>query len=195
MLAVAVFPFPPSVEVTAVVTLFCSPALIPVTLAAKLHVTLAASAAPESTTLVEPAAAVIVPPPQLPEIPFGVETTRPAGSISVNPTPLRELLAFGLETVKVSEVAEFRATLGAPNAFEIVGGAILGGGGVIIRGAPATTRGAPQAYRRDHPTRSCAQFHGHFSGCSPRLARRSAALDLVLRTSIIETDSLNLSVG
>src|SRR5271156_3244068 len=136
MLAVAVFPFPPSVEVTAVVTLFCSPALIPVTLEAKLHVTLAASAAPESTTLVEPAAAVIVPPPQLPEIPFGVETTRPAGSISVNPTPLRELLAFGLETVKLCGGADLRASLGAPNVFERVAGEFLGGGGVLIPGPP-----------------------------------------------------------
>jgi hypothetical protein len=33
--------------------------------------------------------AVMVPPPQLPVRPFGVDTTRPAGRVSVKPTPVR----------------------------------------------------------------------------------------------------------
>lgn len=127
-LAEAVLPVPPSVEVTAVVTLFCIPAVMPVTFTAKLQVEFAASVASEKLTLVAPAAAEIVPPPQLPDNPLGVEMTKPAGNVSVKPTPLRELLAFGLERVKVSEVPPLICRLAAPKAFEIVGGSIVGGG-------------------------------------------------------------------
>jgi hypothetical protein len=102
---------------------------VPETFTAKLHAALAASVAPDKLTLAEPAAAVIVPPLQLPVRPFGVVTTNPAGSVSVNPMPVREVAALGLAKWNVSVVVPFNATLAAPNDFEIVGGRMTSGGG------------------------------------------------------------------
>src|ERR1700722_13437232 len=99
-----VSPFPASVEVTALVTLFCVPRLLPVTFNAKLHDAPALSPAPARLTLVAPAVAVIVPPPQVPVRPLGVETRSPLGRVSVNPIPLREMLLLGFDKVKVRVV-------------------------------------------------------------------------------------------
>jgi hypothetical protein len=129
ILAEAVLPLPPSVEVTALVVLFSVPVAMAETFTAKVHAALAARVAPVRVTLPDPAVAAIVPPPQLPERPLGVATTRPAGSVSVNPIPLRELAVLGLDRAKVSEVVPFNATLAAPKVFEIVGGWVTGGGG------------------------------------------------------------------
>jgi hypothetical protein len=126
MLAEAGLPLPPSFEVTALVVLFCTPELMPVTFTEKLHAALAARAAPDRLTLPDPAVVAIVPPPQLPVRPFGVDTTRPAGNESVNPTPVSEAPAFGFERLKVSVVLAFSAIVAAPNALPIVGG--TGGG-------------------------------------------------------------------
>jgi hypothetical protein len=87
-LAEAVPPVPPSVEVTLPLVLFCVPAEIPVTLTEKVHDALAASVAPVRLITLVPAVAVIVPPPQVPVRPLGVEITSPAGSVSLNPTPV-----------------------------------------------------------------------------------------------------------
>jgi len=87
--AEAVPPVPPSVEVTALVTLFCCPAAVPVTFTEKLHELLAASVAADKAIALLPAVAVIVPPPQIPVRPLGVETTNPAGSVSLKPIPER----------------------------------------------------------------------------------------------------------
>src|SRR5260370_23901469 len=87
MEAEAVPPAPPSVEVTVPVVLFWSPAVIPVTLTENVHPLLAARVAPDSLMLVVPATAALVTPPQLPERRFGFATTRPAGSLSLTPTP------------------------------------------------------------------------------------------------------------
>ena len=123
MLADAIPPFPASADVTAPVVLFFVPALVPVTLTAKLHVALAANVAPIRLRPFAPAVAVIAPPPQLPVRPFGVATTKPEGSVSVNPIPLRELFPFGFETLNVSEVVPFSAMDVVPNALPMVGGA------------------------------------------------------------------------
>lgn len=88
MLAEAVPPVPPSVEVTLPVVLFCVPAAIPVTFTEKVHDALAASVAPVRLITFVFCVAVIVPPPQLPVRPLGVETTRPAGNVSLKPTPV-----------------------------------------------------------------------------------------------------------
>ena len=88
MLAEAVPPVPPSVEVTLPVVLFCVPAAMPVTFTEKVHDALAASDAPVRLIVLVPAVAVIVPPPQEPVRPLGVEITRPAGRVSVKPTPV-----------------------------------------------------------------------------------------------------------
>jgi hypothetical protein len=103
--------------------------------------------------LPDPAVAVIVPPPQLPETPLGVVTTRPVGNVSMNPTPLRELAVLGLVRVKVSEVVPFNATLAAANDFEIVGGRMPGG-----REAPAEEP-PPQAEQPKDTRSTTIQHH------------------------------------
>jgi hypothetical protein len=67
--------------------------------------------------------AVIVPPPQDPVSPLGVETTKPEGKVSLNPTPVNPLLALGFCSVKLRLVDPFTGMLAAPNALLIVGGA------------------------------------------------------------------------
>src|SRR5437899_1730407 len=93
--ALEVFPVPPSVDVTCTL-LFFTPAVVPATFTLKVHDALAANVAPARLTLPEPAVAVMVPPPQLPVRPFGVATTRPAGRLSVNATPVSATVVFGL---------------------------------------------------------------------------------------------------
>jgi len=88
MLAEAVPPVPPSTDVTLPVVLFCVPAAIPVTFTEKVHDALAASDAPVRLITFVFCVAVIVPPPQAPVRPLGVETTRPAGKVSLKPTPV-----------------------------------------------------------------------------------------------------------
>jgi len=87
MLADAVPPLPPSVEVTFPVVLFLVPAAVPVTFTEKVQVVLAAKLAPARLTTLLPAVDVMVPPPQLPVSPFGVETAKPAGKVSLKPIP------------------------------------------------------------------------------------------------------------
>src|SRR5438876_467062 len=93
-----------------------------VTFTEKLQELLAARVAPVRLTEPEPAAAVIVPPPQEPVRPLGVATTKPAGRVSVNATPVRARVVLGLLMVKVSEVVALSTMLAAPNALLIVGG-------------------------------------------------------------------------
>src|SRR5262249_52080244 len=111
----------PSVEVTCTL-LFFTPAVVPVTLTEKVQLALAASDAPERLMLPAPAVAVIVPPPQEPVRPFGVETTRPAGRLSVKATPFSVTLVFGFVMVKLSEVLPFSGILAAPNTLAMLGG-------------------------------------------------------------------------
>ena len=127
----AVPPFPASVEVTALVTLFCAPAVAPTTFTVKVHEVAVASVAPDRLTLAEPLAAVIVPPPHVPVKPLGDDTVSPDGKASVKPIPLSNMLLLGLESVKVKVVLPFNATLAAPNAFPMVGGSFWGGGELL----------------------------------------------------------------
>jgi hypothetical protein len=87
ILAEAFPPVPPSVELILPVVLFFVPAVVPVTFTANVHELLAAIVPPERLTEPDPALAVIVPEPHVPVRPFGVETARPAGSVSVKATP------------------------------------------------------------------------------------------------------------
>jgi hypothetical protein len=121
-LAVAVPPVPPSVEVTLPVVLTCNPATVPVTFTENVQEPLAAIVPPLRLTTFVAWVAVIVPPPQAPVSPFGVEMTRPAGSVSLKPTPV-SVVVFGFVMVKLSEVDPFSGILAAPNALLIVGGA------------------------------------------------------------------------
>ncbi len=124
MLAEAVPPVPPSVEVTLPVVLFCVPAAIPVTFTENVQELLAAIVPPLRLITFVPAVAVIVPPPQVPLRPFGVEITSPAGSVSVKPTPV-DAVVFGFWMVKLKLVEPFSGMLAAPNA-------------LIMTGAPTT---------------------------------------------------------
>jgi hypothetical protein len=121
MEALDVLPGPLSVAVTWTL-LFFTPPVVPVTLTLKVQEVVLARVAPERLTLPEPATAVIVPPPQEPVRPFGVETTRPTGRVSVNATPVSEIVVFGLLMVKLSEVLPFTGIEAAPNDLVIVGG-------------------------------------------------------------------------
>jgi hypothetical protein len=80
-------PVPPPVELTVPVVLFFVPAVVPVTLTENVHELLAAMVLPERLTVPEPAVAVIAPAPHEPVRPFGLETTNPAGKLSVKATP------------------------------------------------------------------------------------------------------------
>jgi hypothetical protein len=123
MLAEAVPPMPPSVEVTLPVTLFWVPGIVLATLTEKVHDPLAASDAPERLITFVFGVAVIVPPPQLPDRPLlGLVITSPAGNVSLNPIPVIVFDEFGLVIVKLSEVAAPSGMLAAPNALLIVGG-------------------------------------------------------------------------
>ena len=93
-LAAAVPPLPPCIEVTAPVTLFCGPEPVAVTFTVNVQDDDDASVAPLRLTLPDPATAVIVPPPHVPERPFGVDTTRPPGNVSVKPTPVSVVAVF-----------------------------------------------------------------------------------------------------
>src|SRR5712691_11066856 len=117
--ALEVLPAPPSVEVTCT-ELFFTPAVVPVTSAENVHDEPAAgdavSVPPDRLTVPLPATAVIVPLPQEP-VTLGVAaTTRPAGKVSVNATPLSATLVFGLVMVKLNVLLAFSAMLVGLNA-------------------------------------------------------------------------------
>jgi hypothetical protein len=117
-----VLPVPPFVEVTLPVVLTNWPEATPVIFAVSVQELVAAMVPPVNETLPDPATAVAVP-PQVLVNPFGVATTSPAGSVSVNATPVSATaFAAGLEIVKVSDVVPFNGRLTAPNALAIDGG-------------------------------------------------------------------------
>jgi hypothetical protein len=116
-----VLPVPPSVEVTWTL-LFFTPAAVPVTFTEKVQELLAAIVPPFRLIVFVPWVAVIVPAPQEPVNPFGTATTRPAGRLSLNATPVSPIDVFGLVRVKLRLVEPFSGMLAAPNALLIVGG-------------------------------------------------------------------------
>ena len=85
-LADAVLPLPPFVELT-VTLLFFTPVVVPWTLTETVQLAFGARLAPERLTVEEPAVAVAVPPHVLFRL-EGVATTKPAGRLSVNATPV-----------------------------------------------------------------------------------------------------------
>ena len=115
--AEAVPPVPPSVDVMFPVVLFCVPAAMPVTLTENVQLALAARVAPLRLIAFVPWVAVIVPPPQEPVRPFGVEITRPAGNVSLKPTPVNPAVVLGFVMVKLKLVEPFSGMLAAPKAF------------------------------------------------------------------------------
>ena len=125
MLAEAVPPVPPSVDVTLPVVLFCLPAAKPVTFTENVHDVLAAiDAVARLITLVFCVAVTTAPPPQPVKAlcPFGVDTTRPAGRVSLKPTPVSTVVVLLFWIVNVRLVEPFSGMLAAPNALMITGG-------------------------------------------------------------------------
>src|SRR5215471_3045442 len=104
VVAVAGAPGAASFEVTVLVVLVSTPIAAPVAFTENVHEAPAASVAPERLMLFDPAMAMMIPPPHEPVSPFGVETTRPAGRVSVNASPVRDVAVFGFASVKVSAV-------------------------------------------------------------------------------------------
>src|SRR5689334_7074299 len=118
--ALAVALVPPSVELTTTLLLL-SPAVVPVTFTETAQEALAASVPPDKLNVPEPAVAVAVPPHVLLR-PDGVAITRPAGKLSVNDSPVRLTLVFGLVMLMVSDVVPFSGILVAPNCLVTVAG-------------------------------------------------------------------------
>jgi hypothetical protein len=96
---------------------------MPVTFTEKVQDAPSPKVAPDRLTLFDPEAAVMVPPPQLPVRPFGVDTTRPEGKVSVKPTAVRETVAFGLMMSKLKAVEPPIRIVDAANALLMTGGA------------------------------------------------------------------------
>ena len=119
--AEAVLPLP-KFDVTAVVLLFMTPGAIPTTFTLNVQDAPSASVAPVRLTVPEPAVAVMEPPPQVPLKPLGVATKRPAGRLSVKPTPLTGTAVFRFVIVKLRLVLPLSGTVAAPNVLLIVGG-------------------------------------------------------------------------
>jgi hypothetical protein len=78
MLAVAVFPVPPFVEVTALLVVLCEPATAPVTVAVTVQLPLAGMVAPLRVKVARVPLHVVDPESKV----------SPAGSESLNPTPV-----------------------------------------------------------------------------------------------------------
>jgi hypothetical protein len=123
MLAIAALPEPPSVDVTALVTLSLTPTVVPmIEPIVTKHEAFGARVTPARLMLDEPHAAVTIP-LQVPERPQGFVITRPAGRVSDIPTPVSVTAGFGFVRVKVKVAAPLSGIEGTPNAFSIVGGA------------------------------------------------------------------------
>src|SRR5262245_31581141 len=96
-----VAPGPVCVDVTAPVVVLLTPGAVPATLTENVHEPLAAAVPPVSE-IVEPSGAAVTVPPQAFVAPFGFATASPAGSVSVIPTPVSPVDAFGLWIVNVA---------------------------------------------------------------------------------------------
>jgi hypothetical protein len=137
-----VVPVEPSTDVVLPVVLLTPPAAMPVTFTTKVQVEpvpgWGCMLAPDRLIRLVPSTAVIVPEQPLGEFnrPFGVEMMMPAGSVSLNPTPVKPDKAFGFVTVKVKEVAAFMPIFAAPKALLTVGGATTIATGAVLLTAP-----------------------------------------------------------
>jgi hypothetical protein len=125
MLARPVLPVPPLSE--AIWTLlFLTPAVVPTMFwTPNVHTAPAAIVIPDMLIVREPHGAVNVPPlhpePE-PVIPQGSDMTSPAGSVSVNATPVSVVFPLGFSKKKVKVVVPFSGIVEAPKALAIIGG-------------------------------------------------------------------------
>jgi hypothetical protein len=122
-LAVAVFPVPALAEVIWTL-LFFTPPVVPCTVTVTVQAGPGARLAPDKATLDEPFAAVTVAPEHV-ELGFpGVATTKPAGRLSVNASPVIVRLVLVVLMVNVRLVVPFSESVAAPKAFAMAGGLI-----------------------------------------------------------------------
>ncbi len=120
--AVAVFPFPPLVDVTALVVLTRVPGVTPVTFTEKLHEPPAGNVAPVRPIVFDPAVPVSAPggTQVVADKPFGVDITRP-DNVSEKPTPVKAT-PLGFVSKKLKVVLWPTIMLAKPKDFKIVGG-------------------------------------------------------------------------
>jgi hypothetical protein len=114
-----VLPVPPLAALTVPVVFIFTPAVVPVTVTLNEQVVLVPIAPPVSEIMLG-AVVVRVPPPHTAELPFG--TVSPAGSVSVNATPVKAVVVFGLVIVKLSTLVPFSGIVVASKPFMIDGG-------------------------------------------------------------------------
>src|SRR4051812_18051390 len=103
MEADAVFPAPPSLDVTGPLVLSLRPVAVPVTLTVTVQLD-AGPAPPPARAMPEPPGEAVTAPPHVVAAPGKDETWRPAGSVSENPIPESAALEFGFAIVNVSGV-------------------------------------------------------------------------------------------
>ena len=118
--AVAVFPVPPSLEVTGSVVLTWVPVAIARTSIEKVQLLLARIVPP--TRLMLLGAVVITPGSQLPTMLSGLAIIIPAGKLSLKLTPVRSVAGLGFVMVKVSVTLWFNPTCAALNDLVTAGG-------------------------------------------------------------------------
>jgi hypothetical protein len=124
MLAEAVFPVPPSTEVTAPVVFVWLPAALPVNITENWQFEPVAIDPPDRAN---PSGAVRVTVPVPQALAEPVETVSPVGSVSVKPTPVSPtVLPAGLVIVKLSETLQPSGSVAALNADVMAGGATIG---------------------------------------------------------------------
>ncbi len=116
-----VLPAPVSAELMAPVVLDLVPADVPVTFTPMEHEPPDASVPPVKLMVPEPAVYDGVPLHVL-LAPFGEDTTKPAGRLSVKVTPVSAKLEFGLLMLNVKLVEPFSGIVAAPKALLMVGG-------------------------------------------------------------------------
>jgi hypothetical protein len=113
------------------------PAVFDVTSAETVQLAPAASFPPVRLIVADPGAAVrTLIDPQVPFVPFGLSTTRPAGSASVNAIPLSEPVEFGL--VIVNDSAEV-----LPTVIDVGVNELVSVGGLAARAAAGAAAVAP----------------------------------------------------
>jgi hypothetical protein len=117
-----VVPVPPSLEVTVLLVLFLTPAVVAVKSTFTVQVPPpAATIPPLNVREVSPAFGANVPPH--PVLAFGVlATANPDGSASVNPTPVRGVVELLLVIVNVRVVVPPSGIVGAANDFDMLAG-------------------------------------------------------------------------
>ena len=97
---------------------------MPLTRTEKAQLEAAGRVAPDRLIVPDPGVAVIVPPSQAPVNPFGLATTSPEGSGSLNPTDDSESFGLGFTTENKSVVVSPGATDFAPKDLRSTGGSI-----------------------------------------------------------------------